>query len=53
MLAKQARAEYYNQDYLLNEFEYKEFNYPKLDQYWRIRSLIYTFSLNPIGDKES
>lgn len=53
MLTKQARVDYYNQEYLLNEFEYKEFNFPKIDQYWRIRALLYTFSLDPIGDKET
>ena len=53
MLTKQARADYFNQEYLLNEFEYKEFNFQKVDQYWRIRALLYTFSLDPIGDKET
>jgi hypothetical protein len=62
MLAKLVRADYYNQEYLLNEYEYKgtsldltkiEFNFPKIDQYWRIRALIFTFSLDPMGDKET
>jgi hypothetical protein len=28
-----------------------EFNFPKVDPYWRVRALLYSFSLNPIGDK--
>lgn len=30
-----------------------EFNFPKVDPYWRVRALLYSFSLNPIGDKKT
>ena len=49
--AKLVRSDYYNEEYPLNEQEYKEFNFPKVDPYWRVRALLYSFSLNPLGDK--
>lgn len=30
-----------------------EFNFPKVDPYWRVRALLYSFSLDPLGDKKT
>lgn len=31
----------------------QEFNFPKVDPYWRVRALLYSFSLDPLGDKKT
>jgi len=45
------RPEYYDEDHILNEQEFKEFNFVRIDPYWKIRSSCYSLSLNCFGDK--
>lgn len=52
MLKKQIREVYYDPEYKLNEFEYKEFNFPRVDPYWQTRAMLYTYAMNCFGPKE-
>ena len=69
MNSKLVRPEYYDEDHTLNEQEFKgnildesllltslhflEFNFVRIDPYWKTRTYCYSLSLNCFGDKES
>ncbi|EAR83930.2 hypothetical protein TTHERM_00773400 (macronuclear) [Tetrahymena thermophila SB210] len=46
------RKELYEDDYLFNEQEFKEFSIVRSDPYWKIRGTAYALSLNIFGTKE-
>lgn len=52
MYTSLVRKELYEDDYLFNEQEFKEFNIVRQDPYWKVRGTAYALSLNVFGTKE-
>jgi len=53
MNPKYIRRELYEEDYVFNEQEYKEFHAVRIEPYWKVRGTSYSLSLNCFGDKQS
>lgn len=52
MNSKLLRTAYYEENYVLSEQEFKEFNMVPSDPYWKVRSLCYSLNLNCFGEKD-
>ncbi|KRX09647.1 hypothetical protein PPERSA_09317 [Pseudocohnilembus persalinus] len=46
------RSELYEDDYIFNEQEFKEFHLVQTDPYWKARTTCYLLSINCFGDKQ-
>ncbi len=53
MNSKMMRDELYDDDYVFNEQEFKEFHIVRSSPNWKIRGACYSLSLNCLGDKNT